>query len=150
MPAGVTIRSATGADRPRILHLLRGEGLPVEDLDESLAGFLVAEIDGSVVGVAGLERHADHGLLRSVVVARGWRAHRLGGLMIERLLEEADRSGMAGVYLLTTTAEGYFPRFGFARVARDTVAAEVRASSEFRDVCPASAVVMLRPGTPSR
>jgi amino-acid N-acetyltransferase len=46
------------------------------------------------------------------------------------------------VYLLTTTAHAYFPRFGFTRVARDEVAPAVRESEEFRGACPDTAVAM--------
>ncbi|HEY8310016.1 MAG TPA: hypothetical protein VIG47_05635, partial [Gemmatimonadaceae bacterium] len=49
------------------------------------------------------------------------------------------------LYLLTTTAEGYFPRFGFTRISRETASDGVRNSVEFRDACPASATVMVRP-----
>jgi amino-acid N-acetyltransferase len=46
------------------------------------------------------------------------------------------------VFLLTTTAENYFPRFGFACVGRDEVSESVKCSMEFQVACPASAVVM--------
>ncbi len=49
------------------------------------------------------------------------------------------------VYLLTTTAEFYFHRFGFTRISRADVALPVRDSIEFRESCPDSAVVMHRP-----
>ena len=45
---------------------------------------------------------------------------------------------------LTTTAERFFPRFGFERITRDDVPASVQASIEFREACPASATVMRR------
>ena len=46
------------------------------------------------------------------------------------------------MYLLTTTAERYFARFGFVQIARDDVPGAVQQSVEFREACPASAVVM--------
>jgi amino-acid N-acetyltransferase len=57
-------------------------------------------------------------------------------------LGEARQAGIQDVYLLTTTAEHYFPRFGFSCVSREEVGAEVRASVEFQEACPSSAVVM--------
>jgi amino-acid N-acetyltransferase len=48
------------------------------------------------------------------------------------------------IYLLTTTAEHFFPRFGFARIPRADVAPTVRASEEFRGACPDSAIAMRR------
>ena len=46
------------------------------------------------------------------------------------------------LYLLTTTAEGYFPKFGFERITRAEVPPSVQASVEFATACPASAIVM--------
>jgi amino-acid N-acetyltransferase len=46
------------------------------------------------------------------------------------------------MYLLTTTAERYFPKFGFERIERRDVPETVQASVEFTSACPASAVVM--------
>jgi len=43
---------------------------------------------------------------------------------------------------LTTTAEGFFPKFGFERIPRADVPARVQESVEFVSACPASAVVM--------
>jgi N-acetylglutamate synthase-like GNAT family acetyltransferase len=65
-------------------------------------------------------------------------------LLTERALQEAEVAGARDVYLLTTTAEQYFPPVGFACIVRDAVPDAVTASVEFRSACPASAVVMHR------
>ena len=49
---------------------------------------------------------------------------------------------MPSIYLLTTTAERYFPKFGFEPVARADVPATVQTSIEFTSACPSSATVM--------
>ena len=64
--------------------------------------------------------------------------------MTERVLESARAAGLRRLYLLTTTAEDYFPRHGFRPVPRESASPEVRSSVEFRDACPASAVAMVR------
>ena len=56
----------------------------------------------------------------------------------------AEQAGLEAVYLLTTTAAGYFPKLGFVPVERAAVPEEIRASGEFSSVCPSSAVVMHR------
>ena len=81
-------------------------------------------------------------MLRSVAVQPSWRGSGLARQLIDRLLETANERGTHDIYLLTTTAEHYFPRFGFACIARTEVPAEVQDSIEFREACPASAVVM--------
>jgi amino-acid N-acetyltransferase len=59
----------------------------------------------------------------------------------ERLRWAAAR-GLDTVYLMTTTAAGFFPRLGFEPVARDQVPAAVRGSLQFASVCPSTAAVM--------
>jgi amino-acid N-acetyltransferase len=61
------------------------------------------------------------------------------------VIAEAESRGIRGLYLLTTTAERYFPSFGFREVPRDQVPDDVRETAEFRSACPASATVMARP-----
>jgi amino-acid N-acetyltransferase len=81
-------------------------------------------------------------LLRSVAVDPAERGSGLGRLLNERAIGEADARELAAVYLLTTTAEEYFTRFGFAVVAREQVPDSLRASVEFQSACPATATVM--------
>jgi amino-acid N-acetyltransferase len=54
----------------------------------------------------------------------------------------AQAHGAETVFLLTTTAEKFFPKFGFEAITRADVPASVQTSVEFRSACPASAVVM--------
>jgi amino-acid N-acetyltransferase len=61
-----------------------------------------------------------------------------------RVIAEAEARGIRALYLLTTTAEHYFPSFGFTRTTRDAVPEEVKTTAEFQGACPASAVVMSR------
>jgi amino-acid N-acetyltransferase len=102
----------------------------------------VAEAGGKLVGVVGLELYGSSALLRSAAVEDGWRGSGVGRVLVERALDLARERRIEDVYLLTTTAEQYFPRFGFACVSRDAVAEEVRCSVEFQSACPASAVAM--------
>ena len=111
---------------------------------EALPTFVVAQAGDDIVGVAGLEVCCDNALLRSVAVAPDWRSRGLGRQLVTRVIAEAEARGVRALYLLTTTAEQYFPSFGFARITRDEVPEDVRATSEFRGACPASATVMAR------
>jgi len=94
--------------------------------------------------VVGLEVYGNCALLRSAVVDAGRRGSGLGIDLVESLLRRAGTRGVREIYLLTTTAEHFFPRFGFARISRGDVAPAVRASEEFRGACPDSAVAMRR------
>lgn len=136
------VRAATGRDYAAVIGLLEAASLPTNGVPPGLDGFLVAERGGWIVGAIGLERYGEAALLRSAVVEPEARGTGLGAALVERLLDAARAAGVREVFLLTTTAEGYFPRFGFGPIAREEVPAAVRASVEFRGACPASAAVM--------
>jgi amino-acid N-acetyltransferase len=138
----VTLRRARPADHEAVTTLLSDLALPAEGVEEWLDQFWLADHNGQVVGVAGMERYGDSGLLRSVAVAAEWRGSGLGRALVDRVLDEGHRAGVRDVYLLTTTAEQYFPRLGFACIARDQVPGKVQSSVEFTSACPASAVAM--------
>ena len=142
--AGATVRPARPEDLTAIEELLTASGLPVEGVAEALHTFFVAEADDALVGVAGLEVCCDNALLRSVAVEPTWRSRGLGRVLVTRVIEDAEARGIQGLYLLTMTAERYFPSFGFRQIARDDVPDDVRATAEFRGACPASATVMAR------
>jgi amino-acid N-acetyltransferase len=136
------IEPATPADLPAVLALLSASGLPHDGLAEHFDAALVARDSEAVVGSAALELYGEAALLRSVAVAEGLRGHGLGRKLTTAALELARAHDVRRVYLLTTTAEGYFPSFGFAPIARAEVEPAVQASVEFTGACPASAAVL--------
>ena len=144
MIAAAELRAATSADLNQIERLLTTSGLPLDGVREALPTFVVAQAGDAIVGVAGLELCGEHALLRSVAVNDEWRAHGLGRSLVTRVISDAEARGIRALYLLTTTAEGYFPSFGFRTIARDEVPDDIRATREFMDACPASATVMCR------
>ena len=139
------LRPATRADLPGITKLLVASDLPTVGVAESLSGFIVAEDAGEIVGVVGLETCCrEYALLRSTAVEPSWRGRGLGRRLVERAVSKAESQGVEALYLLTTTAESYFPSFGFSAIGREAVPREVKATEEFRSACPASATVMTR------
>jgi amino-acid N-acetyltransferase len=144
MIAAAELRAATAADLTKVERLLTASGLPLDGVRDALPTFVVAQHDDAIVGVAGLEVCCDNALLRSVAVADEWRSRGLGRALVTRVISEAEARGIRALYLLTTTAERYFPTFGFRTISRDEVPEEVRATKEFQGACPASATVMCR------
>ena len=140
----VNLRAAKDADLATVLALLEEAGLPKAGVEESFGTFVVAETEGHLVGVAGLEVHGGDGILRSVAVRPSYQGSGLGRRLTERILETAGNRGLGRVFLLTTTAEEFFLRHGFRPVERTDASPAVRESVEFREACPASAVAMLR------
>jgi amino-acid N-acetyltransferase len=138
------VRRARQTDLTQVVGMLERARLPVAGVAEAFSDFFVAQHEDKVVGVAGLELYGSSALLRSVVVDDRWRGSGVGRTLIDTALAEAKAHGVEDIFLLTTTAEHYFPRFGFDCVSRDSVRPEVQASLEFRGACPSSAVVMRR------
>lgn len=140
----VAFRAATGGDLASVQALLRDSHLPVDGVAECISDFIVAESGGDVIGAIGLETYSPYGLLRSAAVADAWRGKGIGRSLVNALLADEKSRNLDAIYLLTTTAENYFPAFGFTRIARDDVPEELMASAEFRGACPASAIAMER------
>ena len=141
----VTIVRARAEDGPPIMKLLSAAHLPVDGLLDHLDTAVVARADGRVVGCAALEVYTDGALLRSVVVDDSVSGQGIGTRLTRAALELASVHGIPAIYLLTTTAEAFFPRFGFVRIPRSEVPASVQMSVEFRSACPSTAAVMRRP-----
>lgn len=141
-PATPRLRRAATSDLAAIEALLQENGLPLAGVGEALDGFIVAEDGAAIVGVAGLEVRDRWALLRSVAVAAPWRGRGLGRALVDRMIAEADARSLESIHLLTTTADRYFPSFGFTNVSRDEVPGPLRATDEFTTACPASATVM--------
>src|SRR4051794_19750838 len=144
LDGGVSLRPAEHADLAALERLLTLSNLPIDGVRDALDGFVVAQSGDDLVGVAGLEVCCDNALLRSVAVLPGWRSHGLGRALVTRVISDAEARGIRALYLLTTTAERYFPSFGFQQIAREDVPAHVRETAEFQSACPASATVMCR------
>lgn len=139
------IAPARSGDLPAVLSLLGRADLPAAGVEEHLGSFLVARNDeGRLLGVIGLETYGAVGLLRSLAVEGDSRSKGLGKDLVERLFEIARERGVETLYLLTTTAERYFPRFGFEVIDRAAVPPELQASEELKGACPASAILMRR------
>lgn len=142
--AAAKLRPARVDDLAAVEQLLTASQLPLDGVREALPTFIVAEADAGIVGVAGLEICCDNALLRSVAVDDAWRSQGLGRALVTRTIAEAEARGINALYLLTTSADRYFPTFGFHTIARDAVPEDIRATAEFREACPASATVMCR------
>lgn len=144
------LRRARPTDLSSVLGLLADAGLPSDGVSEAFSSFLVveagtdiaAEDQSTLVGVAGLEVHGPDGVLRSVAIDPAWRGRGLGARLVRAIIDDARARGLRHLYLLTTTADAWFPRHGFDVIDRSAAAPAVLESVEFRDVCPASAVAM--------
>ena len=136
------IRAATTDDLTAVEELLVTSGLPVDGVDENFHDFLVADDGDGIAGVIGIERYGATALLRSAAVSPNSRGTGVGGQLVRSILEHAAAEGVEEVYLLTTTAADYFPRYGFTQEPRSAAPEQLHASREFQGACPATAILM--------
>ena len=136
-------RPAQTADLPEIVDLLERAGLPLQGLGETSLWVAVADDAGGLAGVVGLESHGDVGLLRSLAVHEEHRGQGRGLALVERVVAEARRRALQGLYLLTTDADAYFRTHGFEPTTRASVPDALLTSAEFRGACPDTATVMV-------
>ncbi len=140
------VRSASAIDLAQVQALLSATDLPLDGLQDQFGdAYAVAEERGQLLGAIGIERYGRYGLLRSAVVAASARGRGVGQALVLDRIDWSMRAGLDALYLLTTTASEYFPRFGFTVTDRATVPVEVQASPEFSSICPSSSTVMCLP-----
>jgi amino-acid N-acetyltransferase len=140
----VQVRPATADDAASILALLRRCALPVGGVPDELDLLLVAECEGRVAAVAGLELHPPDGLLRSVATVPEFRGRGLATSLCAAVERQARALGARRLYLLTETAEALFAKRGYRRVDRATAPAGIARSPQVAALCPASAILMAR------
>jgi len=138
----VTLGAARPEEMTTVLRLLEANGLPTAGLSDHWNTTTVVRDAGRIVGSAALELYPDGALLRSVAVEPSMHGRGLGRELVTAALHMARDRGVEAIYLLTTTAEAFFPRFGFSRITRAEVPTHVQKSVEFTSACPSSAVVM--------
>lgn len=143
MTSAIAVEQMAAADLPAVLELLAALKLPLDGFVDHVTAAVVARAGGDLVGSAALEIYGKSALLRSVAVAAAVQGTGVGHRLVESALTLAQEMGIEQIYLLTETAAGFFPRFGFRTIDRATVDNAVKQSVEFTSACPASATVMV-------
>ena len=139
------IRLGQSADLAAVTAMLKGAGLPTDDLASAPNLLLwVLEAEGKVVGAIGVERFGASALLRSMAIAPDYQRRGLGHQLVEQLERDVQHKGVEQLILLTETAEPFFRRIGYEVIDRRHVPEEVKQSAEFRSLCPVSAVCMTK------
>jgi len=133
--------AAHGALRQEVISLLKENELPTSDIDESKILFALTK--GSyVIGTGGLEFFDDCALLRSLSVRPGWQGRGLGKIITRQLEQVCREKGVADVYLLTETAQGFFNKEGYLAINRADAPLAIKKCSQFITVCASSGILM--------
>ena len=137
--------TASPSDERRIKELLSFCGLPHEDITpQHLHHFWLLKKENQIVGVVGLEVLASCALLRSLAIDPSYRGEGLGSQLAQQVEKYARSLNVNSLYLLTTTAESFFTKRGYKKVQRETLPERIQGTAEFRSLCPATAVCMVK------
>lgn len=136
---------AAASDETRIKELLKDCGLPWEDITvHHLRNFFVLKDEKGLIGIIGMEVFDRVALLRSLAVRTQDRNRGFASELMKRTEEYAQSIGVHALYLLTMTAADFLARRGYQRLNRSLAPALLRETEEFRSLCPASAVCMVK------
>ena len=120
------IRPATERDVQAIADVVaanarHGQLLPrsAENIRASLRNWLLAEVDGQVVGIGSLlDMSPTLVEVRSLAVLPAYRSYGIGGLLVRDLVERARARGIPTVFALTRVVP-FFERLGFVVTNRE-------------------------------
>ncbi len=134
------------SDDAALIAALEAEGLPTDDLSEPGRRFFVYRtLSGEVVGYAGREHYGREIFLRSLVVLPATRGRGIGKAIVARLGRRAFDEGGRTMWLLTTSAAGFFEKAGFKRIERTATPEAILNTRQAQGLCPSSASVLSKP-----
>ncbi|MDO7084059.1 argininosuccinate lyase [Pseudocolwellia sp. AS88] len=137
LAAALSVRRARMSDVDKIAEIVaywaeKGEILPRsrDNIIHDIQNFVVAEIDGQVVGSASLYIY-QKGLaeIRSVVVDKAFHNQGQGQAMVQYLLQFAYEIELQKIIVLTYAPE-YFNKLGFALIEKSSLADNIIEDSE--------------------
>jgi arsenate reductase len=139
--SAIEIRAAAPESLALVVDVLRQCDLPHADLAEAhMADFVLAFAADRLVGVAGIERAGDHGLLRSVAVLPPQRGMGVARQLVAACEAHAAALGLRVLVLIAAdqTAAQYFTHLGYATATREELPHALLALPEFTHLCPKS------------
>ena len=135
--AAMSVRRARMSDVDKIhqqvnIQADKGEILPrtLDNIIHDIQNFVVAELDGEVVGCASLYIYQT-GLaeIRSVVIEQGAQGQGQGQALVQYLLEFAHQMELKQIIVLTYIPE-YFTKLGFSGIDKSSLAENIIEDSE--------------------
>jgi len=97
----------------------------VGDIYENIQSFIVAEVEGQVVGCCALQViWADLVEIKSLVVKQESKKKGIGKMLVCSAIERAEQINMPRIFVLTLTTE-FFEKLGFEKIDRDSLPMKV-------------------------
>jgi amino-acid N-acetyltransferase len=138
----IQLQRATEKHLHAIQKMLQENDLPTGDIPDIITELFLACRGTKIIGIGGVERHGDVGLLRSIAIESSLRGKGYGTALCETLIAQAKDNGISNLFLLTMTAEAFFSRLGFEKIQRIEAPQEMQDTTEFKTLCPVSSVCM--------
>mgnify|MGYP001766059038 CR=1 FL=1 len=138
----MTFEELVPGDFATVFELLNEAELDYSDLKQPGIRLFQLVENGILCAVGGLEISYGQALLRSVAVKKELQGTGLGKKLVEQIEKAAAQSGIRSLYLLTTTASGFFQSLGYSPIHRDDFDAPLKKTAQFAGLCPVSAVCM--------
>lgn len=138
----INLIKAETRDLMVIEELLKRNNLPYQDIKLINVDLFLAYENSLFIGIIGLEKFGEVGLLRSMAVKQEYRNKGYGTEICKTLMEYAKSEQISELYLLTCTAKEFFERNGFKVIERSTVPDKIKNTTEFSSLCPATAICL--------
>ncbi len=137
------IKQANINDFESIVALLDKANLPTQDLSiDTVNSFLICRDSTQIIGCIGLEIYNKSGLVRSLATNEASRNLGIGAQLVHEMEAYAYQNDLSDVYLLTTTAQGFFEHRKYDVIERCAVPASISTTQQFSAICPDSATCM--------
>jgi len=130
--------------RQEASEFLKSFELVYSDLYQPNIRIFRFEESGKVVGFGGLEIFGNLALLRSVAVAKEFQGKKAGRFICQWIEKWAKENQLSELYLLTTTAPDFFAHLDYQVIPREEFPESLRHTSQFSELCPASAICMMK------
>ncbi|MCX6155349.1 MAG: GNAT family N-acetyltransferase [Candidatus Kapabacteria bacterium] len=139
MKDSVNYRFAHQSEAGMIKNFLSVNNMHINDIDENIGNFILAEIDNKLIGTIGLEVYGDYGLVRSLAVDEQFRNNGIARELYFKILALSLQHGIKQLYLFTLSAEIFFAKLGFEKVDRNSVPFVM---DKYLDLCHETATCM--------
>jgi amino-acid N-acetyltransferase len=140
--SNISFSFASADDLDAVVGLLRGCGLPHEDIGEHLTDLIAAKQGKNLIGSVALQACDGVCLLRSLAVIKPCRDSGVATDLVARIVAYARSKRIERLFLLTSTAPEFFAKHGFEPFDRTLAPIAILGTKEFRSLCPSTATCM--------
>lgn len=128
MKTTVSVRKAVNGDINsiyRIISSYSADGVllsrSIDDINDNLENFLVAEIRGAIAGVITFYDYGEHlKEVRSLAVGKAHLRRGIGSALLRRLISELTHANHPKIFVLTYAPQ-FFEKNGFSMINMDTL-----------------------------